>query len=68
MVIIATICTLAVFMHSDGRVKVAGGKFMDKGSNIDMTRLESRMSFLQMEVSMTMREKLRQVRSALFLN
>jgi archaellin len=41
---------------------------MDKGCDIDITRLESGMSFLQVKASMTMKEKLRQVRSAIYVN
>jgi hypothetical protein len=43
-------------------------QFKDKGSDIDMTRLESGMSILQVKSSMTMKEKLRQVRSAICVN
>ncbi len=39
--------------------------FTDKGSDIDITCLESGMSFLQVKSSMTMKEKLRHVRSAI---
>ncbi len=44
-------------MHPDDRVEIAWGRFTDKGSNIDMTRLESVMSFLKVKASMTIREK-----------
>jgi hypothetical protein len=57
-----------VFVHRDGRVEVARGKFRDKWSDINMTRLESGMSFIQVKASMTMREKLRQVRSTICIN
>jgi hypothetical protein len=59
---------IAVFMHNDDRVKVARGRFTDKGGDIDITRLKSGMSFLQVKASMTMKEKLRQVRSAICVN
>jgi hypothetical protein len=38
---------------------------VDKGSDIDITRLEFGVSFFQVKSSMTMKEKLRQVRSAI---
>jgi hypothetical protein len=57
-----------VFVHRDDRVEVARRKFRDKWSDINMTRLESGMSFLQVKASMTMREKLRQVRSTTCMN
>jgi hypothetical protein len=56
--------SIAVFGHGDDGVEVACGKFTDKGSDVDITRLELGMSFLQVKLSMTMREKLRYVRSA----
>jgi hypothetical protein len=37
--------SIAIFMHEDDRVEVAQGRFTDKGSDVDLTRLESRMSF-----------------------
>jgi hypothetical protein len=54
-----------VFIHEDDPVEVAQGRFTDKGSDVDPTRLESGMSFLQVKASMTMKEKLRQVRNAI---
>jgi hypothetical protein len=41
---------------------------MDKGSDVDLTRLESGMSFFQVKASMTMKEKLRQVRNVICVN
>jgi hypothetical protein len=38
---------------------------MDKGSDTDIPRLESGMSFLQVKAFMTMKEKVRQVRSTI---
>jgi hypothetical protein len=55
-------------MHNDDRVEMARGQFMDKGSDIDMTHLKSGMSFLQVKSSITMKEKRRQVRSAICVN
>ncbi len=40
---------IAIFMHEDDRVEVAQGRFIDKGSDVDLTRLESGMSFLQVK-------------------
>jgi hypothetical protein len=50
--------SIAVLLHSDESVKMARGKVTDKGSDVDMTRLESGRSFLPAKASMTMREKL----------
>ncbi len=44
------------------------GQVTDQGSDIDMMRLGSGMSFLQVKSSMTMMEKLRQVRSTICVN
>jgi hypothetical protein len=49
---------IAVFVHNDDRVGVTHGQFTNKGSDIDMTQLESWMSFLQVKSSMTLTEKL----------
>ncbi len=51
-------------MHGEDRVKLAGEKFKENGSNIlvDMMRLQFRKSFLQVEALMIMKEKLRKVR------
>jgi hypothetical protein len=59
---------IAVFMHEDDHVKDAQSRLMDKGSDMDLTRIESGMSFLQVKASMTMKEKLRQVRNAICVN
>jgi hypothetical protein len=32
--------SIAVFVDSDNRIKLAGGKFMDKESDMEMTQLE----------------------------
>jgi hypothetical protein len=50
--------SIAVLLHSGDSVKLAHGKVTDKGSDVDMTRLESGRSFLPVKASMTMREKL----------
>jgi hypothetical protein len=57
--------SIAVFMNEDDRVEVAQGRFTDKGGDADLTRLESGMSFMQVKVSMSIKEKLRQVRNAI---
>ncbi len=53
---------IAVFIHKDDRMEVAQGQFNDKEGEGDLTRLESGMSFMQVKASMSMKEKLRQVR------
>jgi hypothetical protein len=40
---------IAAFIQNDDKVEVARGQVMDKGSDMDMTRLESGMSFLQVK-------------------
>jgi hypothetical protein len=57
--------SIASFIHNDDRVEVVLGRFTEKVSDIDMTHLESGMSVLQVKSSMTMKEKLRQVGSAI---
>jgi hypothetical protein len=53
---------IAVFIHKDDRMEVAQGRFSGKEGEGDLTRLESGMSFMQVWASMSMKEKLRQVR------
>jgi hypothetical protein len=62
------ISSIAIFMHEDDRVEVAQGRFTDKRRDVNLTQLESGMSFLQVKASMTMKEKLRQVRKAICMN
>ncbi len=57
-----------MLIHENVRVEEVHGKFTDKGSDMDMTRLESGMSFLQVNASMRMREKLMQIRSSKCIN
>jgi hypothetical protein len=59
---------IAVFIHKDDRMEVAQGHFNDKDEEGDLTRLESGMSFMQVRASMSMKEKLRQVRGAICVN
>ncbi len=47
---------------------MAQGRFNDKEGEGDLTRLESGMSFMQVRASMSMKEKLRQVRGAICVN
>jgi hypothetical protein len=49
-------------------MEVAQGRFNNKEGEGDLTRLESRMSFLQVRASMSIKEKLRQVRGAICVN
>ncbi len=56
---------ISVFIHKDDRMEVAQGQFTNKEGEGDLTRLESGMSFLQVRASMSMKEKLRQVRGAI---
>ncbi len=60
--------SIAVFIHKDDRMEVAQGRFANKEGDGDLTSLESGMSFLQVRASMSMKEKLRQVRSAICVN
>jgi hypothetical protein len=59
---------IAVFIHKDNRMEVAQGRFTNKEGEGDLMRLESGMSFLQVRASMSMKEKLRQVRGAICVN
>jgi hypothetical protein len=59
---------IAVFIHKDERMQVAQGHFTDKEGEGDLTMLESGMSFKQVRASMSMTEKLRQVRGAICVN
>jgi hypothetical protein len=59
---------IAVFIHKDDRMEVAQRRFNDKEGEGDLTRLESGMSFMQVRASMSMKEKLRQVRGAICVN
>jgi hypothetical protein len=59
---------IAVFIHNDDRMEVVQGHFNDKEGEGDLTRLESGMSFMQVWASMSMKEKLRQVRGAICVN
>jgi hypothetical protein len=60
--------SIAVFIHKDDRMEVAQGRFANKEGEGDLTRLESGMCFLQVRVSMSMKEKIRQVGSAICVN
>ncbi len=59
---------IAVFIHKDERMQVALGQFTGKEGEGDLTRLESGRSFMQVRASMSMKEKLRQVRGAICVN
>jgi hypothetical protein len=59
---------IAVFIQKDDRMEVAQGRFINKEGEGDLMRLESEMSFLQVRASMSMKEKLRQVRGAICVN
>jgi hypothetical protein len=59
---------IAVFIHKDNRMEVAQGCFTDKEGEGNLTQLESGMSFMQVRASMSMKEKLRQVRGAICVN
>ncbi len=59
---------IAVFIHKDERMQVAQGHFTDKEGEGDLTSLESGMSFMQVRASISMKEKLLQVRGAICVN
>ncbi len=59
---------IAVFIHKDDQLEVAQGRFNNKEGEGDLMQLESGMSFLQVRASMSMKEKLRQVRGAICVN
>ncbi len=60
--------TAVRFRDNEDWVEVARGQFTDKGSDINITHLELRISFLQIKLSMTNKEKLRQIRSTICVN
>ncbi len=60
--------SIAIFIHKDDRMEVAQGRFSNKEGEGDLTRLEFGMSFMQMRASMSMKEKLRQVRGEICVN
>jgi hypothetical protein len=60
--------SIAVFIHKHDQMEVAQGQFANKEGEGDLTRLESGISFLQVRASMSMKEKLRQVQSAICVN
>ncbi len=60
--------SIAIFIHKDNRVEVAQGCFVNKQGDVDLTKLESGISFLHVKASMSMKEKLRQVQSAICVN
>ncbi len=56
-------------LHPQGRADAGGpGSLYGQGGEGDLTRLESGMSFMQVRASMSMKEKLRQVRGAICVN
>jgi hypothetical protein len=60
--------SIAIFIHEDDWVEVAQGCFANKEGDVDLLKLESGMSFLQVKASMSMKEKLRHVRSSICVN
>jgi len=52
--------SIAVFAHQDQQMQVASGKNLEEDFTI--TRLESTMSFLQIRTTMSLQEKIKQVR------
>jgi hypothetical protein len=60
--------SIAVFIHKDDLMEGAQGQFSNREGEGDLTRLELGMSFLQGRASMSMKEKLRQVRGAICVN
>jgi hypothetical protein len=60
--------SITLFIHKDDQKEVAQGRFNNKEGDGDLTRLESRMSFLQVRASMSMKERLRQAQSAICMN
>jgi hypothetical protein len=60
--------SIAVFIHKDDWMEVAQGQFSNREGEGDLTRLESGMLCLQVRASMSMKEKLRQVRRAICVN
>jgi hypothetical protein len=58
--------SIAVFIHKDDWMEVAQGRFANKEGDGDSN--PPRVSFLQVRASMSMKENLRQVQSAICVN
>ncbi len=59
---------IAVFAHQDHRMEVATSRFKEQPAGMDLTKLETSMSFLQIKASMRLHEKIRQVRHEICQN
>jgi hypothetical protein len=55
--------SIAVFFHPMEQIEVASGKFNMVTTEAEFTRLESELSFLQVRSTMTLQEKIRQVKA-----
>jgi hypothetical protein len=53
---------IVVFFHPMSQIQVASGKFDAATTVASITRLESELSFLQVKATMTMQERIRQVK------
>jgi hypothetical protein len=53
---------IVVFFHPMSQIQVASGKFDAATTEASITRLESELSFLQVKATMTLQERIRQVK------
>jgi hypothetical protein len=63
----AAMCThiknIVIFFHPMSGIQVASGKFSTATGEAEVTRLESEVSFLQVKATMSLKERIRQVKA-----
>jgi hypothetical protein len=59
---------IAVFFYPKEQIEVASGKFNMVNTEAEFTRLESKLSFLQVRVTMTLQETIPQVKAEICEN
>ena len=52
-----------IFFHPMAGMQVASGKFSTATGEAEVTRLESEVSFLQVKATMSLKERIRQVKA-----
>jgi hypothetical protein len=54
---------IVIFFHPMSGIQVASGKFSTATGEAEVTRLESEVSFLQVKATMSLKERIRQVKA-----
>ncbi len=54
---------IVIFFHPMAGMQVASGKFSTATGEAEVTRLESEVSFLQVKATMSLKERIRQVKA-----